>query len=42
MCMQKKSMGRVLTKKAIIPSEAELKENPRAKSAKLRAFEKVI
>lgn len=39
---KKKSMGRVLTKKAIIPSEAELKENLRAKSAKLRAFEKVI
>lgn len=32
--------GRVLTKKAIVPTDAELEENPRARSAKLRIFEK--
>lgn len=31
-------MGTVLTKKPIVPSEAELKQNPRARSAKLRVF----
>lgn len=37
----KKSIIRILTKKPIIPSEAELKENPRARSAKLRIIEKL-
>ncbi len=36
----KKSKGRVITKKAIIPSENEMESNPRSKSAKLRVFEK--
>ncbi|MCQ2538337.1 MAG: 16S rRNA (cytosine(1402)-N(4))-methyltransferase RsmH [Lachnospiraceae bacterium] len=36
----KKSKGRVLTNKPILPSEKELKENSRSKSAKLRVFEK--
>jgi len=36
----RKSKGRHLTKKAIIPSEKELDENPRSKSSKLRIFEK--
>ncbi|MBR9921302.1 MAG: 16S rRNA (cytosine(1402)-N(4))-methyltransferase RsmH [Bacteroidetes bacterium] len=31
---------RILTKKAIIPSETEVKENPRARSAKLRVGER--
>ena len=31
----------VLTKKPVYPSEDEVRENPRARSAKLRAFEKV-
>lgn len=35
------SLGKVITKKPIIPSEKEQKENPRAKSAKLRIFEKI-
>ena len=35
-----KSKGRIITKKPIIPSEEEQKENPRSKSAKLRIFEK--
>lgn len=34
----KKSKGRVLTRKPILPSEEELERNPRARSAKLRAF----
>ena len=32
--------GKVLTRKPILPSEREQEENPRAKSAKLRVFEK--
>lgn len=36
-----KSKGRVVTKKPILPSEQELEENSRSKSAKLRVFEKV-
>jgi 16S rRNA (cytosine1402-N4)-methyltransferase len=34
------SKGRVVTRKPIIPSEKELKENKRSKSAHLRVFEK--
>ena len=37
----KKSKGRVVTRKPILPSEEELEENSRSKSAKLRVFEKV-
>ncbi len=36
----KKSKGKVVTRKPILPSEEELKENKRSKSAKLRVFEK--
>ncbi len=36
----KVSKGRVVTRKAILPSEEELAENSRSKSAKLRVFEK--
>lgn len=36
----KKPQGRVVTKKPILPSEEELQENSRSKSAKLRVFEK--
>ncbi len=36
----KKSKGRVLTKKPLGPSEEELEQNPRSRSAKLRAFMK--
>ena len=35
------SKGRVVTKKPILPSKAEMEENSRAKSAKLRIFERV-
>ncbi len=36
----RKSKGRVITRKPILPSKQEMEENPRAKSAKLRVFEK--
>ena len=35
-----KSKGHVITRKPILPSEKELEENSRSKSAKLRVFEK--
>jgi 16S rRNA (cytosine1402-N4)-methyltransferase len=38
----KKATGRVVTRKPILPSEQELAYNKRAKSAKLRVFEKGI
>ncbi len=37
----KKPQGRVITRKPLLPSEAELTENPRSRSAKLRVFEKL-
>ncbi|NBJ93441.1 16S rRNA (cytosine(1402)-N(4))-methyltransferase RsmH [Parablautia muri] len=36
----KVSKGKVITGKPILPSEIEMEENPRSKSAKLRIFEK--
>ncbi len=36
----RKSLGNVITRKPILPGEQELRENKRAKSAKLRVFEK--
>ncbi|HBI72689.1 MAG TPA: 16S rRNA (cytosine(1402)-N(4))-methyltransferase [Lachnospiraceae bacterium] len=36
----KRSKGRIITRKPILPSEEELRENKRSKSAKLRVFEK--
>ncbi len=38
----KKSKGRVVTRKPVLPSERETEENPRSKSAKLRVFEKAV
>ena len=35
------SKGKVITKKPVLPSEEELSDNKRAKSAKLRVFERV-
>ncbi|MGN0165133.1 MAG: 16S rRNA (cytosine(1402)-N(4))-methyltransferase RsmH [Lachnospiraceae bacterium] len=35
------SKGKVITRKPIVPSEKELEENSRSKSAKLRIFEKI-
>lgn len=37
----KKSKGRVVTRKPILPSEEEMRENSRSKSAKLRVFERI-
>ena len=37
----KKPQGKVLTRKPMLPSEEELNENPRSRSAKLRVFEKL-
>lgn len=37
----KKPLGKVITKKPILPSEQELEVNSRSKSAKLRVFEKL-
>jgi 16S rRNA (cytosine1402-N4)-methyltransferase len=33
--------GKILTRKAIKPSAAEVAENPRSRSAQLRVFEKI-
>jgi 16S rRNA (cytosine1402-N4)-methyltransferase len=38
----KKSKGKVITRKPILPSDKELEENSRSKSAKLRVFERHI
>ena len=37
----KKAEGKVITKKPILPSNSELEENPRSRSAKLRVIEKI-
>ena len=36
----RKSRGKVITRKPIVPSEQEVEENKRSKSSKLRVFEK--
>ncbi|HBH91704.1 MAG TPA: 16S rRNA (cytosine(1402)-N(4))-methyltransferase, partial [Bacteroides sp.] len=36
----KKPKGKVITRKPIVPDEEELEENKRAKSSKLRVFER--
>ena len=37
---EKKGWGSVLTKKPLVPTEEEVERNPRARSAKMRVFEK--
>lgn len=37
----KKEKGKIITKKPIIPTDKEMEENARSKSAKLRVFEKI-
>ena len=37
----KKSLGKIITKKPILPTDEEMKVNSRSKSAKLRVFERV-
>lgn len=39
--LKEKELGKILTKKPIIPTEEELKANPRSRSAKLRLIEKI-
>ena len=36
----KKTLGKIITKKPILPSDEEMKKNSRSKSAKLRVFER--
>lgn len=38
---QQKGLGQVVTKKPLVPTQEEITDNPRARSAKLRIFEKV-
>ena len=40
MCVIKKSLGKIITRKPIIAKTLELEENNRAHSAKLRIFER--
>ena len=37
----KKTLGKIITKKPILPTEEEMKANSRSKSAKLRVFERI-
>lgn len=39
--LAKNGIGRILTKKPVVPEEEETKANPRARSAKMRIFEKM-
>ena len=36
--LEKSGMGRILTKKPVIPTDVEMESNPRSRSAKLRVF----
>lgn len=38
-CTNDHNLGKIITKKPLTPSKEEIKENPRARSAKLRVFE---
>ena len=38
---QKQNIGKMLTKKPIIPTEEEVGQNPRSRSAKMRVFENI-
>lgn len=38
---EKKGIAKILTKKPVVPSETEVQENPKARSAKMRAAEKI-
>jgi len=36
-----RALGRVLTKKPIVPEASEISDNPRARSAQFRVFETI-
>ena len=36
-----KSVLKIITKKPVVPTDKEMKENPRSRSAKLRVAEKI-
>ena len=38
---EKSKQALIITKKPIVPSEKEIEENPRSRSAKLRIIEKI-
>ena len=38
--LEQKKLGKILTKKPLVPSDAERAKNPRSRSAKLRVFER--
>lgn len=38
---EEKKLGKIITKKPVIPTELEIEENNRSRSAKLRVFEKI-
>ena len=40
--LKEKGYGMIITKKPIIPTKEEMKDNPRSRSAKLRLIEKII
>ena len=37
----KEKLGNIITRKPVLPTEEEMKENTRSKSAKLRIFERI-
>jgi 16S rRNA (cytosine1402-N4)-methyltransferase len=39
--VERKAVVKLVNKKPILPTEEEIKENPRARSAKLRVVEKI-
>ena len=39
---EKNQLGRVITKKPMVPKDEEIRDNRRSASAKLRVFEKLI
>ncbi len=38
---EKKGIGKIITKKPVVPEDSEIEENPRARSAKLRVLERI-
>lgn len=38
---EKRGLGKILTKKPVVPSEEEIERNPRSRSSKLRVIEKI-